>query len=158
MAAAAAALLIVAAVVGFRLAGEAGSHGRSPAQSPRATPTRPATPVASAPTAPTAVPTTPAPTAVLLGSSAGSSTYRVDASATISFRAINGVCWVEIRQSGPYGPVVFSGDLLTGQTRNMNGPVWVRLGNPGVILVTVNGTSISPPGMAAGQPYDIQFA
>jgi Domain of unknown function (DUF4115) len=158
VAAAAAALLIVAAVVGFRLAGETGSHGRSPAPSPQATPTRPATPVASAPTAPTAVPTTPAPTAVLVGSSAGSSTYRVDASATISFRAINGVCWVEIRQSGPYGPVVFSGDLLTGQTRNMNGPVWARLGNPGVIAVTVNGASISPPGMAAGQPYDIQFA
>ncbi len=82
----------------------------------------------------------------------------MDASATISFRAINGVCWVEIRQSGPYGPVVFTGDLLAGQSRDMNGPIWVRLGNPRAVVITVNGSSISPPGMTADQPYDLQFA
>jgi hypothetical protein len=154
MAAAAVALLVVAAVIGFRLSGETGAHGRPPAQSLRGAPSRPATPVASAQT----VPTTVAPSAVLVATSAGSSTYRVDASATISFRAVTGVCWVEVRQAGPYGPVMFTGDLLAGQYRNVNGPVWIRLGNPGVIVLTVNGTSISPPGMTAGQPYDIQFA
>jgi hypothetical protein len=98
------------------------------------------------------------PTAILVASAAGSSTYRVDASATITFAAGNGVCWVQIRQNGPYGPVIFTGDLLSGQTRDVNGPIWVRLGNPRIITVTVNGSSISPPGMTAGEPYDLQFA
>ena len=82
----------------------------------------------------------------------------MDASATITFQAAGGTCWVEIRQSGRYGPVLFTGDLLAGQSRGMNGPIWVRLGNPLALVITVNGTSISPPGMAAGQPYDLQFA
>ena len=33
-----------------------------------------------------------------------------------------------------------------------------RLGNPTAVVVTVNGTSISPPGLVAGQPYDLRFA
>jgi hypothetical protein len=145
----------VAGVVGFTLAGGTGSHGRRSALNPQTTTTRPvATPVASVPTTPTTAPAT----AILVASSAGTSTYRVDASATITFRAGTGTCWVEIRQSGPYGPVLFTGDLFAGQTRDMNGPIWVRLGNPGVIAITVNGTSISPPGMTAGEPYDLQFA
>jgi hypothetical protein len=153
--AAAAGVLIVAVVIGFTLAGAPGSHGRHPASGPTTTaPAQAVAPVAPAPTSPTTMPAT----ALLVASSAGSSTYRVDASATITFRAGNGSCWVEIRQSGPDGPVMFTGDLTAGQSRDMNGPVWVRLGNPGVIAITVNGTSISPPGMTAGQPYDLQFA
>jgi hypothetical protein len=153
---AAAALVIVAAVVGLTLAGAFGSHGRRPAPSSHTTSPPPTTaaPVASAPTSPT----TAAPTAMLVASSAGSSTYRVDASATITFRAGTGTCWVEIRQSGRYGPVMFSGDLLAGQSRAVNGPIWVRLGNPSVITVTVNGAPISPPGMTTGEPYDLMFA
>lgn len=153
--AAAAAVLIVAGVVGFTLAGGPGSHGRRPALSSHTTAPRQATPpVASARTSPTTAPVT----AILVASSVGSSTYRVDASATITFRAGDGACWVQIRQTGPYGPVLFTGDLLAGQTRDVNGPIWVRLGNPRVIAVTVNGTSISPPGMTGGKPYDLQFA
>ncbi len=151
----AAAVLIVAGIVGFTLAGGSGSHGRHPALSPHTTAPRHAVPpVASAQTSPTTAPVT----AMLVASSAGSSTYRVDASATITFRAGTGTCWVEIRQTGPYGPVMFTGDLLAGQIREVNGPIWVRLGNPGVIAITVNGTLISPPGMTTGEPYDLQFA
>jgi hypothetical protein len=84
------------------------------------------------------------------------STYRVGTAATITLLANNGTCWVEIRQSGPYGPVTFMGDIQAGQSRNLTDPVWVRLGNPGAI--TVNGRAVSPPGMTAGQPYDLQFA
>jgi hypothetical protein len=91
-------------------------------------------------------------------SSAGSSTYRVGSSATISIRATTGTCWVEIRQSGPNGSVIFTGDIYSGQSKEINGPVWVRMGNPTVIAIAVDGTSISPPGMSAGEPYDLQFA
>jgi hypothetical protein len=147
-------VLIVAGVVGYTLAAGR-SHGRHPASNPPATTSPPPTqPAASAATSPTTAP----PTAILVSSSAGSSTYRVDASATITFQAASGTCWVEIRQSGPYGPVLFTGDLVVGQSRDMNGPIWVRLGNPRALVITVNGTSISPPGMTAGVPYDLQFA
>ena len=47
---------------------------------------------------------------------------------------------------------------MAGQSRAINGPAWVRLGNPERHVVTVDGGSISPPGLIAGEPYDLQFA
>ncbi len=155
---AAVAVLLVAGVVGFALSAGPGSHGRRPpAASAAATPGH-GTPVGSTQTTPptTTPTTTAAPSAVLVSTAAGTSTYRVGASATITLVANNGPCWVEIRQLGPDGALMFMGDILAGQSRAMTAPVWVRLGNPGAI--NVNGTSISPPGMTAGQPYNLQFA
>jgi hypothetical protein len=95
--------------------------------------------------------------AALITSSAGSSTYHVAASATISLQA-TGSCWVEIRQTGPSGRVLFEGDLVAGESRSTGGPAWVRLGNPTAMVVSVDGASIAPPGLVAGQPYDLLFA
>jgi hypothetical protein len=145
---------MVAGLVGFVLAQNGGSHGRPRPPATQAAPPKPTNPATTAPT----TPTTTAPPAALVATSTGTSTYRVGASAIITFRANNGTCWVEIRQAGPSGPVTFTGDILAGQSRAISSPVWVRLGNPGVMAITVNGTSISPPGMAPGEPYDLQFA
>jgi len=165
MAVAAVAVLVVVGVVGYAMAGRGGSHGRNTAATHHSGSRQPAGSIGGArrsPPTPAAragstVPPTSAPvSAVLVATSFGSSTYRVGASATITVWANHGPCWLEIRQSGPNGPVVFTGDIMAGSFRHLTDPVWVRLGNPGAI--TVNGASISPPGMAAGEPYNLQFA
>jgi hypothetical protein len=151
--AAALATAVTVVVVVVVLATNQSGHRRRPPP-PQTAANHPAarlTPLTSA--AATAAPTP----AVLVTDSPGSSTYHVDTSATIRLAA-RGSCWVEIRQSSPTGPLLYEGDLLAGQTRAVGGPAWVRLGNPTSMVVTVNGTSISPPGLVAGEPYDLQFA
>lgn len=121
------------------------ARGRVPATAPRLPASSPA-PVA-----------TPLGGADLVSSTAGASTYRIGPSATVAVQA-NGTCWVEIRQSTPQGAVLFEGSILAGQSRAVSGPAWVRLGNPTSVAITVDGTSISPPGIVSGEPYDLQFA
>ncbi len=147
-------IVVLAGIAAAVVALDNGTHGKPSKPPAQAAPAHPAVPPASA----TTTPTTAASPADLVASSAGSSTYRVGPSATIAFQAVRSACWMEIRQSGPTGPVLFAGDITSGQSRVINGPAWVRLGNPGVIQVTVDGAALSPPGMSLGQPYDLQFA
>jgi hypothetical protein len=129
-----------------------GDHGRA---SP---PSHPAS-RAAAPPASTLAPATtlaPPPGPVLVTTSAGFSEYRLSGPATIVLTA-SGTCWVQIRQDGPTGSVVYQGDLYAGQTRPANGPLWLRLGNPTQVTITVNGAALSPPSLVAGEPYNLQF-
>lgn len=149
------AIVVAAAVIVTDQSG----HRRRPAP-PRTVAAGPAArPVATTPAAATtsAAATTPPTPALLVTGSPGSSIYDVDASATIRVAA-SAPCWVELRLSGSTGPILYQGDLLAGQSRAVSGPAWVRLGNPTAVVVTVNGSSISPPGLIAGEPYDLQFA
>ncbi len=101
----------------------------------------------------------PAPTPagpVLVGSGAGYSEYRLSGPATIVLSA-SGRCWVEIRESGPSGAVLFQGVLVAGETQGAPASTWVRLGNPSNVTVRVNGVTISPPSLIAGEPYNLQF-
>jgi hypothetical protein len=107
----------------------------------------------------TAVPTTvapPSPSPVLVTSTSGYSEYRTAGPATIVL-AGTGRCWVEIRQSSPDGQVLYQGVLLAGQTRTLGGSVWVRLGNPTAVSLTVNGKALAPPSLVPGEPYNLQF-
>jgi Domain of unknown function (DUF4115) len=117
-------------------------------QPPRATPT----------TAPPIPPTTALAAAapVLVNSGVGYSEYRLSGSATVVLTA-SGLCWVEIRQSGPSGPLLYEGDLVAGETKGTPGSTWVRLGDPSHVTVQVNGVTISPPSLVAGEPYNLQF-
>ena len=126
-AAAAAALfiLVAAGIAGVRLALEPGRPAGRHRQPTRCHARPLAAPATVRPPRPPR-----RPRRCLVASSVGSSTYHVGASATITFRATSGACWVEIRQDGPTGPLLFQGDLQAGQSRALNGPVWVRLGNP----------------------------
>jgi hypothetical protein len=107
----------------------------------------------SATTSPTAP---PASDISLVASSAGYSMYRLSWPATIRLES-TGLCWVQIRDTGPTGPVTFEGDLTAGASHAVTGPAWLRLGNPTAVAVTVNGRVINPP-LVAGEPYNIQFS
>jgi hypothetical protein len=104
----------------------------------------------------TVTPTTVAPTPILVTSTSGYSEYRISGPASISISAA-GTCWIEIRQTGPSGQVLFVGDLVAGDTHAAGGSIWVRLGNPSQVTVSVNGKAIAPPSLVAGQPYNLQF-
>ncbi|HEY3810644.1 MAG TPA: DUF4115 domain-containing protein [Acidimicrobiales bacterium] len=103
---------------------------------------------------PAIVPASTAP--VLVTTSAGYSEYRLTGPATVQL-ATDTICWIEIRQGGPTGPVLYEGDLSAGQTHVAPPSTWVRLGNPGHVTVTVNGVPISLPSLIAGQPYNVMF-
>jgi hypothetical protein len=118
---------------------------------------RPQPPRAAAATTPPTSPTTaPAAAPVLIGSGAGYAEYRLLGPATIVLTA-SGPCWVEIRQNGPTGPVLYEGNLVAGDTKAAPGSAWVRLGDPSNVTVRVNGVTISPPSLVAGEPYNLQF-
>jgi len=143
----AAALLVMGTVAGVALGQYDGSRSTGRHKSPTATASRPAPPV-----------TYPAPAAtpVLVTSATGYSEYRISGSAAIVIAA-TGTCWIEIRQSGPAGLVLFEGDLIAGDTHDIAGFTWVRLGDPTEVKVTVNGDAIATPSLVAGDPYNLQF-
>jgi hypothetical protein len=120
-----------------------------PAPVPRAAPPPPTTTATTTVKPPPAAP-------VLVSSGVGYSEYRLAGPATIMLTA-SGRCWVEIRQNGPSGPLLYEGDLLAGDSRGAPGSTWVRLGNPSYVTVQVNGVTISPPSLIAGEPYNLQF-
>jgi hypothetical protein len=145
-------VVVIAAVAGVvvSLAGH-GSGRPSPAHvAARPAPTTTTTPPAPPTTTATSVPVQ------LVATAPDQATYRVRSGAHITLSA-TGRCWVEIRRGTAAGAVVFSGTLVAGQTQGVAGSAWVRLGNPAVVTVTVDGTSLSPPGLS-GSPYDLEFS
>jgi hypothetical protein len=143
-------------VVGLLAAGTVGGllvsrDHPAPARSPHHPVARAAPPTTRATTPPT-VPAAP----VLVSSGAGYSEYRLSRPATILLTA-SGRCWVEIRQSGPSGPILYEGNLVAGDSKGAPASTWVRLGNPSNVTVRVNGVPISPPSLIAGEPYNLQF-
>ena len=124
----------------------------APARSPHPPVARAAPPTTRATTPPAPAPAAP----VLVSSGAGYSEYRLSRPATILLTA-SGRCWVEIRQTGPSGPVLYEGNLVAGDTKGAPASTWVRLGNPSNVTVRVNGVAISPPSLIAGEPYNLQF-
>jgi hypothetical protein len=133
------------------LRGDHHHHRAAPPSHPAA---RAAAPPASTPAPASTLAPPPGP--VLVTTSAGYSEYRLSGPATIVLTA-SGTCWVQIRQDGPTGSVLYQGDLYAGQTRPANGPLWLRLGNPTQVTITVNGAALSPPSLVAGEPYNLQF-
>ncbi len=68
-----------------------------------------------------------------------------------------GSCWVQVRQ-GDGGPVVFAATLQAGQTKTVDGTgnLWLRLGNPGNVALTIGGRQVSMS-VAPGTPYNVVF-
>jgi hypothetical protein len=141
------AIVLVAGVVG-RSALWSPHRSHPPVGHPSAAPTEPPA------VHPAIVPASTAP--VLVATSAGFSEYRLTGPVTVQL-ATDTICWIEIRQGGPTGPVLYEGDLSAGQTHAAPPAAWVRLGNPGHVTVTVNGAPISLPSLIAGQPYNVMF-
>jgi transcriptional regulator with XRE-family HTH domain len=96
-----------------------------------------------APTPPPAAaspkPTTVVPKASVLGAHHAIATVAHG----LVVRARRGPCWLLARSGSPTGPVLFEGTLRRGATMRLAAPrVWLRLGAPGMVDVTRNGTSI----------------
>jgi Domain of unknown function (DUF4115) len=126
-------------------------------------PASPPTPRLAIPAPPTTQAPAPPPTTVatspatLVSSSPLVAVYSLSGPSTITFRASSGVSWAQLREGTQSGAVVFEGRIDQGQSETISGPAWVRLGNPTAITVAVNGTAITAPAVAAGQPYNLQF-
>jgi hypothetical protein len=154
----AAALIVGVGAAVFELGisggGSGGGGGGAPARPAAApaarTPARPgATPPGTTPPPPPAAP-------VLLGTSQQAAVYRVSGPTNVSVVS-TGRCWVEIRHAGPSGPIVYSAVLTSGSQQSVAAPVWLRIGNPAAVTVTIDGSAISPPGLSASAPYNLQF-
>ena len=80
------------------------------------------------------------------------------ASFSVQLDTAGGACWVEVGPSAA-GPFSFVGTIPSGVQRVFPGSsrLWIRLGAPGTVTVTVNGTplQLTAPGSA---PYDLTIS
>lgn len=154
--AAAAGLIVVAggAAVGVQQLGGPGAsstrvHAAAPV--PAGGSGRPTSPSTSR-----SAPTTTAPPALAATSTtATEAVYTVTAGSVHVSLSASAPCWVELRTGSPSGPVAYEGTLPAGanQTFSAGGGLWMRLGDPAGVQVTINGAVVSLP--AAANPYDI---
>jgi hypothetical protein len=85
-------------------------------------------------------------TTVAIGSpvsAPGSLMYTMAAGAPIQVVAVN-PCWIEVRDTAG-APVTRVTTLQAGQTLSLTSPVWMRLGNPANVHVTVETTALQLP-------------
>jgi uncharacterized protein DUF4115 len=66
-------------------------------------------------------------------------------------------CWVEVRNGDREGVVLFSGIVDPGGPLQLttSNPAWMRLGNPGGVTLSLEGTALTIP---SDQPVDITLA
>jgi cytoskeletal protein RodZ len=65
-------------------------------------------------------------------------------------------CWVQLTTA--HGGTIFSGIIAAGSGRHWTErrDVWLRLGNPAGVVLTVNGRRLRSGSMAAGQPLTLR--
>jgi len=144
-----AALALVAAGVGAFLGLE------RPAKTTGARLAAPST--TSGPVTSTTTPTTQPPPFVELSSGGGTDSYSVSGSPLELTLSAVGRCWVELRQGSPSGPMVFTGILGPGQSRSFQSAqgLWLRLGYPPGMTMTVNGHTLPLPANPA--PLNVEL-
>jgi cytoskeleton protein RodZ len=71
--------------------------------------------------------------------------------------AARGRCWLLVRAGGPSGFVLYEGILEQGQSKRfrIHSHLWVRMGRPSALDVTVAGRAVTTPG---GTPSNIVLA
>lgn len=102
----------------------------------------------------TTLPPPPPPAVRLVSSTSAQATYDVVGSPLTKLVA-SGRCWVEVRQGSSTGKILYEGVMTAGQSKDLAGPLWLRLGYPEAVAVTINGTSLNAPGLSSGQPYNL---
>ncbi len=110
------------------------------------------------PSRPAASPRPPSPLPVALSPvsvSQGLAVYNVPLRSYYVTVVTSGPCWVE-EQSGPNTTVLWQRVMQAGNRRTMQitGTLWLRLGNPPLAAVTLNGRPLSFPS-AGGVPVDL---
>jgi hypothetical protein len=75
---------------------------------------------------------------------------------TIELRASRGECWVDVHLGTSSGKALFIGTLKLGQhvSFGLSKPLWIRLGAPGNLSVTIGGRAVKTP--IAGAPTDLR--
>jgi hypothetical protein len=148
----AAAVVVLGLVVGLAVALAPSHHGGAPGRKAIPPRTRAATHVRRSQTTTTTRPE-------LQATSATSSTAAYGAPATAYTVALSatGLCWVEATEAST-GKVVWTGTLLTGQTRSISsaGSLLVRLGAANDVSVTLNGEPVVLPS-SFSSPFDMRF-
>jgi hypothetical protein len=154
-------VLLVAIVVAlgaaggiYELAGKATRHAIKEATATTAAPTTSA-PATTPPTTVAPPPTTAGPPFKLVSNVSGTATYTVPASATVTLHA-TGPCWVEANKATAAGATVYTATMAAGQSEPLTAPVWIRLGAPAYMTMTVNGTALPLP-PTGGSTLDIEF-
>ncbi len=76
---------------------------------------------------------------------------------TVRLVATGGACWVQVRTTGLTGPVVYESTMAQGQayTLKTRQPVYVRLGVPAYVAITVGGRSAYTPAETASNNYKV---
>jgi hypothetical protein len=142
-----AALAVVAVVIVL------GRHHGTPAAAP---PRQHATVTPTSPlTSPRTTPKVHVPRVKLISDVPGAAHYQLATGARVTLKA-TGPCWVEIRKTDAQGPEVYTATMVAGATESVTAPVWVRLGRPTAVAVSVGATVVSPPSIG-GEPYDLLF-
>ncbi len=74
--------------------------------------------------------------------------------AALVIRATRGDCWLQVRQGGPTGTVVYEGTLQLGTSmRFAEAPLWVRFGAPANVDATRGGKAVA--GLSGSAPLDL---
>ena len=148
--AAAAALVLAGAAVGaYQAAGGSGLPSR-PAAAKQ--------PIPHDTTVPTTVPpapTTTVPPFTLVSNTNGTASYRLAGSPSVVVSA-QGPCWVEAHQPNAQGSQIFAAILAPGQSETLRAPVFIRLGAPSAVTVTVNGMTL-PALVTGGAPWNLDL-
>ena len=150
LASAAAVLAVVAGA--FIVAGRTGHHPGGPAVHAAAGPVATTVPTSTVP--PASATTAPAATLVPTQVSSMEASYTAtSALVAVSIESAN-PCWIELR-SGPTGPVTFEGILTAASTQSFqtSGGMWLRLGNPAGVKLTIDGSPVTLPSTA--NPFNV---
>jgi hypothetical protein len=118
--------------------------------------------VASAPPPKPATAPAPAPPPALklVSSDQNGSVYNVTSNHLALSAVASGRVWLEVvAGAGPSGQVIFQGILTNGQTQQItyDAPVWIRIGAPGNVAMTVNGAGVLLPSTTL-QPYNVTLS
>jgi cytoskeleton protein RodZ len=75
----------------------------------------------------------------------------------LELAALRGDCWLEIHAGSQRGPLLYEGILARGGSLELARRfLWIRIGAPSSLVVSLNGKALPLPPSAA--PLDVQFA
>jgi cytoskeletal protein RodZ len=105
--------------------------------------------------------TTPPPVTVISHTPQSTPTAHHTATATqrftVRFVAAGGTCWVQVRTTGIAGQIVYESTMSQGQSHAIKtrSPIYVRLGVPAYVSITVNGRSAYTPAETVSNNYKV---
>jgi Domain of unknown function (DUF4115) len=128
---------------------------RPPTSTVKQASTRPATAVKPSRTPASTIP--PVPAVVAIPGDAGTEQFQVSTAGFALTIAADGDCWVQVRPSEGVSPT-FEGMIPVGTTQSFpaDTSLWVRLGAPGAVRVSIDGQALALPS-DGNLPVDLVF-